>query len=226
MSATERPLRAYADGLCEPVNPGGIATYGFVVEDPEGTEVLAGKGLAARGREQNATNNLAEYTAAIRALDRLLGDGPPALQVLLHSDSRLLVNQLSGAWRVKSPGLVPLWREARALMDHFPSGVTARWVPREENERADALSVEAYVEVLEEERDARSGQVVLEDLGKGLFRANGRYLTDALFGRCDCPDFRRLNAGRFRVRCKHLFAAGRAWPHSPLQTMEATARTA
>lgn len=208
-----RPLRVYADGLCEP-NPGGIGTFGFIVLDPAGREVRAGKGLAARGREEGATNNQAEYTAAIRALRWLLEGGHARAPVVLHSDSRLLVNQLSGAWQVKSPAIRPLWEEARGLLARFTGGADALWVPREGNERADALSVEAYVEVLEAERASRSGDVTLQDLGKGLFRANGRYLTDALFGTCDCPDFRRLNAGRFTVRCKHLFAAERVWPHA------------
>lgn len=216
-------LEVFCDGFCEP-NPGGLASYGFVVEGADGRELHRGKGVAARGRggpsAPQATNNLAEYTAAIRALrwllDELLDEGhegaPP---VVLRSDSKLLVNQLAGSWRVKSASIVPLWQEARALSARF-AGFRALWVPREENERADALSVEAYVEALESERAARADEVRLEPLGKGLFLANGRYRTDALFGLCDCEDFRRTNRGRAHVRCKHLLAASREWPHPPL----------
>jgi len=62
----------YADGLCEPRNPGGVACYGFVAW--RGDERIAeGWGVACRGRA--ATNNVAEYAAAQAALERLLEMG-------------------------------------------------------------------------------------------------------------------------------------------------------
>jgi ribonuclease H / adenosylcobalamin/alpha-ribazole phosphatase len=63
-------------------------------------------GIAARG--QGATNNVAEYTAAIQALRWLADEDRTEVSVALYSDSQLLVNQLSGKWRVKSAQIRPL----------------------------------------------------------------------------------------------------------------------
>ena len=140
-------IRIHCDGLCEP-NPGGLATYGFVIEEQEEAswrEIHRGKGIAARG--QGATNNVAEYTSAIRALRWVANEHRTGASVTLYSDSQLLVNQLSGRWRVKSPQIRPLWSEARELLDRFAASRVI-WVPREQNELADSLSEEIYVSTL------------------------------------------------------------------------------
>lgn len=86
------------------------------------------------------TNNVAEYTGVVRALElaRELG----AIEVHLLLDSKLIVEQLAGRWRVKDPKLIPLWAAARATLGGF-----ARWsaihVPRAQNSVADALANEA-----------------------------------------------------------------------------------
>ena len=204
---TPSPYKLYADGLCEP-NPNGIATFGFVIENPTGRELHRGKGLAARGREEGATNNVAEYTAVLRAVERLLEfrNGGDTTDLVIHSDSQLLVHQLAGTYRVRSARIRPLFNAARNLLNQFFTA-EAIWVPREQNEVADALSVEAYVEVMESDRRPRSASVNLEALGKLLFRANGAYLVDLLLGTCECPDWRRINSSRFHIRCKHLLKA-------------------
>jgi dTDP-4-dehydrorhamnose reductase len=61
---------AYFDGLCEP-NPGGVATYGFVVKK-DGKKVHEGHGLAGTPKTPQATNNVAEYTGLIKALEWFL----------------------------------------------------------------------------------------------------------------------------------------------------------
>jgi ribonuclease HI len=84
-----------------------------------------------------ATNNVAEYRAAIAglALARRLG----ATDVLLRSDSRLLVEQLSGRFRVKNPTLIRLHQEVRSLASQFRR-VSFEHVPREFNREADRLA--------------------------------------------------------------------------------------
>jgi len=198
-------VRIYCDGLCEP-NPGGLATYGFVIEE-EATwrEIHRAKGIAARGR--GATNDVAEYTAAIRALRWLDDDHHRGVSVALYSDSQLLVNQLSGTWRVKSPQIRPLWSEARDLLDRFVDG-RAVWVPREQNELADRLSVEVYVSTLEGERMESAREVSAVRLRPGLYLADGRHRVNVSLGMCSCRDFKKLNSGRFRIRCEHLIAVG------------------
>lgn len=83
------------------------------------------------------TNNIAEYKALLRALEKALEHG--AREVVIYSDSELLVKQLKGEYRVKAPPLAPLYMEARRLL-----GGLVRWevehIPREENTRADALA--------------------------------------------------------------------------------------
>ena len=84
-----------------------------------------------------ATNNVAEYTAAIRGLERARELG--ATQVLLRSDSRLLIEQLAGRWKVKNPTLQRLHHEARSLIREFEE-VRFEHVRRERNVEADALA--------------------------------------------------------------------------------------
>ena len=92
-------------------------------------EVAEGIGLA--------TNNVAEYTAAIRGLERARELG--ATHVLLRSDSRLLIEQLAGRWKVKNPTLQRLHHEARSLIKGFEE-VRFEHVRRERNVEADALA--------------------------------------------------------------------------------------
>lgn len=113
-------------------NP-GPAGIGVVLAAPDGTvlaEIAEGIG--------ETTNNVAEYTAAIRGLERARELGIE--EVLLRSDSQLLVNQLSGVYRVKSEHLRPLARRAASLAASFPRGVRFEHVPRERNKEADRLA--------------------------------------------------------------------------------------
>ena len=86
------------------------------------------------------TNNVAEYTAVLRALALAEDLGGREVEMLL--DSKLIVEQLYGRWRVKDAKLIPLHAEANARLGRF-----ARWsathVPRAQNRQADALCNEA-----------------------------------------------------------------------------------
>jgi probable phosphoglycerate mutase len=86
------------------------------------------------------TNNVAEYTGTVRALElaRRLG----ASEVHLLLDSKLIVEQLTGRWRVKDAKLIPLWAQARQTLGGFKRW-TAAHVPRAQNSVADALANEA-----------------------------------------------------------------------------------
>jgi ribonuclease HI len=82
------------------------------------------------------TNNVAEWTGLLDGLKAALARGVDDLTVRL--DSELVVKQLSGAYRVKHPGLIPLHAEAKALLRKF-GRVDVRHVPRKENKAADAV---------------------------------------------------------------------------------------
>jgi ribonuclease H / adenosylcobalamin/alpha-ribazole phosphatase len=86
------------------------------------------------------TNNVAEYTAVVRALT-LAGElGARRVDLLL--DSKLIVEQLHGRWRVKDSKMIPLHAQVKALLGGFDRW-TANHVPRAQNKQADALCNEA-----------------------------------------------------------------------------------
>jgi ribonuclease H / adenosylcobalamin/alpha-ribazole phosphatase len=112
-------------------NPGPAGAGAIIVGD-DGTvlaEIAEGLG--------ETTNNVAEYTAAIRGLEEAERLG--ARTVDLRSDSQLLINQLTGRYRVKTAHLVPLHRRVRELVRGFDR-VTFEHVPRERNVEADRLA--------------------------------------------------------------------------------------
>ena len=86
------------------------------------------------------TNNVAEYTGVVRALDLARSLGASEVHLLL--DSKLIVEQLTGRWRVKDAKLIPLWAHARQVLGGF-SRWSAAHVPRAQNGVADALANEA-----------------------------------------------------------------------------------
>ncbi|HET6563172.1 MAG TPA: bifunctional RNase H/acid phosphatase [Marmoricola sp.] len=115
-------------------NP-GPAAYGTVLKDAGTGEVIAERAE----RIGVASNNVAEYRGLIAGLElyRRYADGA-ALEVRL--DSKLVVEQMSGRWKIKHPSMRPLALEANRLA---PPGTTYTWVPREQNAHADRLANEA-----------------------------------------------------------------------------------
>jgi ribonuclease HI len=115
-------------------NP-GPAAYGYVLEAEDGTV------LDARGETIGvATNNVAEYRALLAGLASALERGVDELEVV--SDSELVVKQMRGEYKVKSPTLRELVDEAQALAGRLAS-VRFTAVRREHNELADRLVNEA-----------------------------------------------------------------------------------
>lgn len=127
-------------------NP-GVAGYGFVVRGEDGT-VLAERG----GYLGQATNNVAEYTAVAVALE-LIAAADPDAEVEVRADSKLVVEQLSGRWKVKNPALQELALRTRRALD--PRRVRYTWVPRERNKDADTLANEA----MDSRRDVGRGEI-------------------------------------------------------------------
>lgn len=117
-------------------NP-GPAGYGVRIEHENGTIVELKEPLPF------ATNNVAEYSGLLAALRWAAEHGVRALHV--RSDSELLVKQMKGEYRVKNPGLQPLYEEARALARQI-GRVKFEHVRRELNKEADRLANEAMDE--------------------------------------------------------------------------------
>ncbi|MDY6996210.1 MAG: bifunctional RNase H/acid phosphatase [Actinomycetota bacterium] len=127
-------VRVEADGGSRG-NP-GPAGYGAVVWDADRESVLA----EAKSAIGTATNNVAEYRGLIAGLEAAAGLG--AGEVAVFMDSKLVVEQMSGRWRVKHPDLAPLYRQAAELARSFDH-VSYTWIPRADNSDADRLANEA-----------------------------------------------------------------------------------
>ncbi|WP_211300058.1 bifunctional RNase H/acid phosphatase [Haloactinopolyspora alba] len=112
-------------------NP-GPAAYGALVRDADTGEVLAEVAEAIGV----ATNNVAEYRGVLAGL-RAAHDIAPDALVEARLDSKLVVEQMSGRWKIKNPDLRPLALEAQRV--YPPASVTYTWVPRERNKHADEL---------------------------------------------------------------------------------------
>ena len=111
-------------------NP-GPAAIGIVVSEPSGESIDE---IAEPIGE--ATNNVAEYRAVLRALERARELGADEVEIV--GDSELVARQLNGVYKVKHPAMRPLYEQARAALDGFHRW-SIRTVPRAENARADAL---------------------------------------------------------------------------------------
>ena len=116
-------------------NP-GPAGYGAVVLDPVTDQVLVerAEGLGV------TTNNVAEYQGLIAGLRAAIELG--ATEVDVRMDSKLVVEQMCGRWKIKHPAMQPLAREATELVREIGS-VRFEWIPRLRNSRADALANQA-----------------------------------------------------------------------------------
>jgi len=112
-------------------NP-GPAAYGALVRDPATGEVIAqdGKTLGI------ATNNVAEYSGLIAGLE-LAAEYAPEASIEVRMDSKLVIEQMAGRWKIKHPDMKPLAVKAQSLA---PFGTEWTWVPRAQNSAADALA--------------------------------------------------------------------------------------
>ncbi|WP_238343040.1 bifunctional RNase H/acid phosphatase [Nocardioides cynanchi] len=118
-------------------NP-GPAAYGALVKDADTGRVLAEEGTAIGV----ASNNVAEYRGLIAAL-RLAAEVAPEADVEVRMDSKLVVEQMSGRWKIKHPDMRPLAMEANRLVTARPGATSYTWVPRALNQHADRLANEA-----------------------------------------------------------------------------------
>lgn len=124
-------------------NP-GPASYGALVRDESTGDVLATRGETI-GR---ATNNVAEYRGLIAGLE-LAAEHAPDADVVVRMDSKLVVEQMAGRWKIKHASMKPLAEQARGLADRV---VEWTWIPRDQNAAADALANEAL------DSQARTGE--------------------------------------------------------------------
>ncbi len=134
----------YFDGSCEPKNPGGIATYGWLIINESGSRLAYGYGEVGRGG--TISNNVSEYQALIKSLEAVRDLGLNNSELTILGDSQLIVNQVNGHWAINKDHLRQLKLQACSLLDSFNSQKIISWIPREQNQHADDLSKLAYTE--------------------------------------------------------------------------------
>jgi len=131
-------ITIYFDGLCRPKNPGGVATYGYLIYQ-DGKKVKSGYGVIGSGA--GMTNNVAEYSALKQAAEWLIRYGGDD-EVVIQGDSQLVIYQMNGTWQVKSRTSKKYVPEIRRLLEGRK--IRFIWIPREQNVKADELSNLAY----------------------------------------------------------------------------------
>jgi ribonuclease HI len=131
-------ITIYFDGLCRPKNPGGVATYGYVIYK-DGEKVKSGCGVVGAGA--GMTNNGAEYSALKHAMEWVSRNSNDD-EIVIKGDSRLVIHQMDGTWQIKSATSKKFVPEIRRLMEGRKTRFV--WIPREQNVEADLLSNIAY----------------------------------------------------------------------------------
>ena len=131
-------ITIYFDGLCRPKNPGGVATYGYVIYK-DGEKVKSGFGVVGSGA--GMTNNVAEYSALKCAAEWVSQNGGDD-EIVIKGDSQLVIHQMNGTWQIKSETSKKFVPEIRRLLEGRKTRFI--WIPREQNAEADQLSNVAY----------------------------------------------------------------------------------
>ena len=138
----------YFDGLCLPRNPRGIACYAFVIYR-NGEKIGYGSGLAAKPWSDRATNNVAEYMGLLKGLEWLT-KREVIDEIRVRGDSKLIIMQMKGVYRVKSKKLKGLHEKCKILERSFRK-VHYEWIPRSQNEEADSLARREYEKYIKRE---------------------------------------------------------------------------
>lgn len=158
MGVREMKYEVYFDGECSPKNPGGWMGYGYVIKTDG--KVIARGGGSVEPAPSN-TNNQAEYHALHKALQYMHYHMDFGYDDVIHiyGDSQVIINQMNGLWKVRSPNLLGLYRQCRDHMEYFsrsPIPIYFEWIPRNKNKEADveaniSLNTVRYAESLSEE---------------------------------------------------------------------------
>jgi len=124
-------IQIYTDGGS--LNNPGQSAYAYIIYIDNRIEQAA-------ERMGVSTNNIAEYTAVVSALEKIKSIKPPKTDsIILNSDSKLLVNQLNGLYKVKNSQIRNMVIKIRILEQEVKIPISYRYIPREKNTLADAL---------------------------------------------------------------------------------------
>lgn len=129
----------HIDGLCEP-NPSGVGTYACIIRDGKKL-IYIGAGVIGEGR--GMSSNVSEYVGLIAALTALKGKKLTDKEIVVYTDSEVLARQMGGEWRAVSGFYMSYYLSAKRLRYQF-TNLKFQWIPREENEEADAETKRVY----------------------------------------------------------------------------------
>jgi ribonuclease H / adenosylcobalamin/alpha-ribazole phosphatase len=133
-------IEAFFDGVCEPTNPSGYAAYGVLIKVDGEVQHTGG---AFVGRGSGMSNNVAEYAGMCAVLDWILNRNCLGVTII-RGDSKLVIEQLSGRWKVHGGAYVPYYEKAKHLLDvlqeRTENNVKLVWIPREQNGECDKFS--------------------------------------------------------------------------------------
>jgi ribonuclease HI len=136
-------VTCHFDGGCEPINPGGQATYGAIVRDENGTKLFEESGYVGQGRQMS--NNVAEYEGIIAVMKFLIAND--LREGIIYGDSLLVVKQLNRKWKAKRGLYLKHYKHAARLRQQLPK-IQIIWIPRIQNTEADYLARQAVRETL------------------------------------------------------------------------------
>ncbi len=191
------------DGCCQP-NPGDIG-IGVVVFDGGDNKIFEISEKAGFG-----TNNQAEYKAIIRGLEELLRSYSG--KVHIQGDSKLVINQLRGEWKVKKRELKSLFERVKDLEAEFEK-VNYEWIRRNDNKEADMLSAKALGMNLKKREEKRvhlevgsSYEFVFEDDDRITKVRDDRYNRDVMkyYVKSAVKDGRSISGNYFETGAKKL----------------------
>lgn len=139
-------IEAFFDGCCEPINPGGTASYGAVILK-DGVSIWETSRIfrPVKGHEGATSNNVAEYSGFQSILVYLLDQGLNEEPIIVYGDSQLVIRQMFGGgglkkkWQIRGGHYSQIAFRCRELLKRFPR-IRGEWIPREENTLADELS--------------------------------------------------------------------------------------
>ena len=137
-------IYAVIDGLCRP-NPGGVCACAFIIKDDKGRVICQFSKIVGAGI--GYTNNVAEYYAVIEALEWFSYREDKELTIV--SDSKLVINQMNGVWKVNGGAYYEAYLKAKMLFDLLTvergKVVKFNWVPRGFTLDADKLANQAII---------------------------------------------------------------------------------
>ncbi len=129
-------IKCWFDGVCEPKNPGGHGAYGTHIQF--GSDESLNRGVYV-GQGDAISNNVAEYKGFISILEILIAGKRNREPIIIRGDSKLVIEQMSGRWRMRQGIYLPFAYEAQKLFKKFKK-TALEWIPRDENMICDKLA--------------------------------------------------------------------------------------